>query len=368
MEQTKLEFEPHRIHLHVFLRCITILIAYSFAGFAIGQDKVRIDSHSHEAIVLDEAVTLSGTASSDSGGSQSLTLSVGAVRSTVPVVHGTWVKQVALGIGESRVEVTYGRASHQIIVTRGSGIIARQSQKAKVEWDELTDEVLRKIALGTLSPEPSNSQLLAFVSGVHFQTESLIRRAYDGIADVEFVDASTDGLDVHTIRMQPDFGGIFGRSFYDCGNSELHQISEIWVGTYLRSMLRSFPTGQVASTEWAPMRKSDLIQTRIDDVAYALARTAAHEMGHSLGLVGSQGSCSWMHGCTDGHNCDQFDIDFSPTADRFAKGRYIMDPGDRTENIARLGELSTSERSRSRQPATFNSFNRFYLAIIQPPN
>lgn len=160
----------------------------------------------------------------------------------------------------------------------------------------------------------------------------------------------------------------FGQSPFDCGNRQPREVSEVWVGTYRRSMILNFDDRLAG---WQPMDRSDSILTRIEDVAQALGRSAAHEVGHSLGLVGClpDEGCAWMGGCDDFHNCEEFQDRFSkevPHLRRFSSGQFIMDPGAKTTNWARLGEPLMKRRSQERSPATFNTFDRSYLRIVLP--
>jgi hypothetical protein len=105
----------------------------------------------------------------------------------------------------------------------------------------------------------------------------VLLRAYEGF---DVTDASDDSADVHTLDLLASSDDFFGHSLYVCGNLQLHQQSDVLVGTYRSTMVTEFLL-------WAPMRKDDNLQMRIEDVAAALGRTSAHELGHSLGFVGS---------------------------------------------------------------------------------
>ncbi len=338
---------------------------------------VQIEAPTNDTVVLDSTVTVSGRVTNTDGASAgplNITLRVGSTNQPpIPVnPDGTWsMSGVALPNGPTRLTATLDSTGDSVrsVVTRGGGIGLRPLQKLRFHWSGGIDEELRRIAKGTLEPDPSPAQQTAFITGVKSRTVTVFRRAYQAVVDLEIVSAEAN--DVHTVLLLANSGNIFGQSFFDCGNLDPHQTSEVWVGTYADSMIESFETGQtlpsgaVRSRVWAPMQSDDPLQTRIDDISEALGRTSAHEVGHSLGLVGSGTSCGWMRGCDGGHNCDQFDVDF-PGTDRFDRGQYIMDPGGKTDNWVRLAEPSPGGRAPARDPATFNRFNASYFAIVHP--
>jgi hypothetical protein len=105
----------------------------------------------------------------------------------------------------------------------------------------------------------------------------------------------------------------------------------------------------------------------VEDVAQALARTAAHELGHILGLVGESRDqvCRWMDGCEEHHTCPTL-VDRGYETKRFDYGRHIMDPGGESLHNARIAEQVASQRSKPRVPATFDSLSMYYLAATRP--
>ena len=239
-----------------------------------------------------------------------------------------------------------GVEDHTIVLTRGRPLISKPSQRVRLVWNATVDHKLKRLAQETLAIDLPEESLEIFPEVIRQQVPSVLERAFDGVASIEWVE--DDGDDVHSIHFLEFNGSIFGRSPADCGNRVAKQRSEIWVGTYREVMVDGIdiPSGPLS---WRPMDPDDDLSQRIDDVSEALGRTAAHELSHSLGLVGSSGTCSWMRGCDDGHNCDQFDLDFD-AADRFDRGRYIMDPGEKTTNHARLAEPNPNGRAAIRPP------------------
>jgi hypothetical protein len=304
----------------------------------------------NDTTVVTSTLTVRGTATPSSG---TVTLRVGQRSFTTTVAQSAWsVAGVPLSPGLNKLEASFQGLSRVSYVTRATSISRQPQQKVRFVWGEGTDSALRDIARGTINAQLSTAQLDAFVIGVRTQTEQIFSRAFAGIADVVRVDM---GDDVHTVQVLSIASSGFGVSPIDCGSDIVKQTSRVFLGTYRRSMVERFGI-------WDPMLKTDPLQTRIDDVANALGRTAAHEAGHSLGFVASSGNCSWMHGCRGSHNCPTFE---RPGIDRFNSGFFIMDPGELTDYNARIAEPRTNGRS-IRTPAAFNAFNRSYLGIVHP--
>lgn len=315
---------------------------------------VAITSPANDTMQLDRALTVKGTVAPPGSG---VTVQLGATSVTAQVTGGTWEATLDLPTiaGTSVVEARTGTAHDEVLVTHGADVARRATQKVRFVWHDGVDDQLRQIARGTLQ-SPSAAKVEAFVAGVHGLAPAVLLRAYEGF---DVADASDDSADVHTVDLLPGSDDFFGQSLYDCGNLQLHQQSDIMVGTYRSTMVDEFPS-------WGPMQKSDSLQVRIEDVADALGRTCAHELGHSLGFVGSElGSpCGWMMGCDGGHNCSELAATFA-RAERFGSGRFIMDPGNKTLNHFRLAEASAGGRGQ-RTPSVFTAFDRSYLAAIHP--
>ena len=320
---------------------------------------IKIEVPANDSIILGSSVDANGAITAD-GGTVSPEVKVQAAdgpEKSAQVSADRWTVSAldlptSLGIVTARSQGEQDR----VLVTRGSNIGGRPGQKFRLDWEPAAETAIREIAEGTLNRTLNATQLASFVTTVKSGVEAALLTRY---ADWEIELVQSDGSDVHTIRMLGNTGDIYGQSPFDCGNTELKQDSQVWVGTYRDSMLQV--------DRWAPMDRGDTLQQRIADVTQALARTSAHELGHSLGLVG-QGigdRCVWMRGCNHGHNCR--DVDHAhDLADRFRQGKWIMDPGEFTTNHARLAEMSPANRNADRTPAEYNPFNSSYLSIVHP--
>jgi hypothetical protein len=311
---------------------------------ALGQLTI---SRPNDTIVNGTTTSVSGTGVPNGS---SVSVKVGSVTKTGTAADGTWtVSGVPLVKGDNVMTARSGTATTQAIAVRSSGLTGQGTQRVFFDWDANVDDELRSIARGTLTPTPTDTQLTAFVDRVKIRTQQIYADRYQPFA-VQLVLASGSG--VHTVHMTAIADSDYGLSYGDCGSVRPTQTSSIHVGTYRASMINHF-------SGWGPMRRTDSLDTRIEDVAQALGRTTTHETGHSLGLV----VCGFMHGCDGGHNCDSYDANH-PLANRFDHGRHIMDPGGKTFNNFRLGESNAATRAAVRQPSWWEPFGRSYLAVV----
>jgi len=108
--------------------------------------------------------------------------------------------------------------------------------------------------------------------------------------------------------------------------------------------------------DWVPMNLSDSSDLRAEDIAFALADTAIHEISHSLGLV----VCDWM-------GDDYSDHGHNPPSslDLFGYGGYRMDSGGRVKKYRRLGyENASQHRTAVRILRSLNSLNASYIGKV----
>ena len=340
------------LKVHVPGRWLAFGLTGMLAGTASAQ--VTIDEPAADVLTLKAKATFRGHGPS---GKPVTITNGGAPQTTTVASNGLWnVANVPLKVGFNLVTIKVGNVTADRPVTRGEKIAARPAQKVRIVWENDTDDELKKIAAGTLDAGLSATDQDHFVNLVHGRVAQLVTADYIPAGDITLTN-STDA-NVHIISMRPaDMNGLFGESPVDCGNLVAGQTSRVYVGTFRKLMVSDLP-------DWLPMIKSDPLDLRAEDVAQALGRTAAHEFGHSLGLVAENGDCGWMRGCDGNHTCKSFQ-DGVTGLNRFNFGQFVMDPGDLSTNHNRIGE-ATKTRSASRSPASFCEFDRSYLRIIEP--
>lgn len=336
----------------------------TFDGESANAAEVKITKPENDRLVMISTTTVEGTGAPEG---VAVNVRLNGSSFTTSVSGGKWsVTGIPLNVGANTIDVQIGDRRESVLTVRGSdNIIARPQQKVFFLWNPGADDELKRLAKESLSATLSDAELATFVTNVKKRTVEVFQQRYANVADVKAVGSDSD--DVHTISMLGVNDSVFGSSPFDCGSKTPKQISEIHVGTYRSQMARTNDsTGFIAG--WGPMKRSDSIEIRTEDVAQALGRTSAHEFGHSLGLTGgpTDNACQWMDGCDGGHNCDAFDASH-PLAKRFDGGWHIMDPGGKTVNNARISEPSPLQRTNPRKSPVFESFGASYLRLVHPP-
>jgi hypothetical protein len=344
------------------------LAALALGAAAAGQD-ATITSAANDTIVLPGKAIVRGTSSAAAG--SVIHLLVGG-KLYMPTVQagGTWEQtdvDVPAAAEEWSAAVGVAGVPHKVLVTPGPDLpcCGRPVQEVCLVWEAGADAELLKIATGTLNAplRPSTpAEEAAFVLGIQTQAETAFTRFYAGIG-VRVVAAPGPG--VHVIRFTPTGAfGLLGDSPVDFGNANPAEETWVFIGSLAGAMVHEF---RHPLRGWEPMQLTDPLAVRITDVGEALGRTAAHELGHSLGLVveASSGPGAWMRGADGSHNYDGLIIDL-PRSDRFKDGWYLMDPGPKTKTYTRIAEPSLAGRGLTRVAAGFNVFNRSYLGHVQP--
>ncbi|MEO8275671.1 MAG: hypothetical protein ABI639_05585 [Thermoanaerobaculia bacterium] len=269
----------------------------------------------------------------------------------------SWSASVPLTLGANMLHISacQNAIAKDVFVTRAEQVVAGSPQKLFLLWTPEANQAVKQIARETLTIKLSKKELETFAERVRDGVLAILAGRFP-IGTIELVDSS--GPDVHTVRMiGAKGGGVFGQTpVYDCGNLSHEGLSEVWVGSYEESM-RNLPL-------WTPMLMSDSVGDRTEDISQALARGAAHEIGHGLGMVGGAPSatCGWMNGCDDLHDCESFQATYGSLVNRFEKGGYIMDPGDTTLRPWRIA--LPLGRAHSRRPSAFSPFDQAYLALL----
>lgn len=239
------------------------------------------------------------------------------------------------------------------ILERRTDLASAGTQQVFLDWsDAATSAKLKAIATGTLSAPLTAAQQDAFVADVKAKVASFFANAYSSTS-ITVVNAMAPG--VHRVKFHGyDSCALYGQSPGDFKNTVKGQTSDIYIGTFKCVMV---DYGElIAST---PAALTDSLSTRATDVATAIGRTAAHEVGHSLGLTADG---ALLHGCEGWHNCEAYD-DANPS-DRFDTGHHIMDPGPKSPMYARIGQASASVRKNKRP--YFEAYGKSYLKIIHP--
>jgi hypothetical protein len=333
-------------------RSVPVLLALVLPASGVAQ--ITIDEPLPDSLATSTRISLRGTVVGDA----SVQVLAGDLAEAAESGGGVWsIDNVPLPDTLNEITVKAGAAKEAVLVTKVTSLSARSTQVVVLNWSaEATDEI-KKIGVGTRLNTMASSDQDSFASSVQLQTEALIAANFAQFA-IEVVTQS-DSEDVHIVNFLGLANGTYGETSVDCGNSNAVGTSTVFVGTLRSSMVSKFGT-------WGPMKRTDKIAVRVQDVAYALAHTATHEIGHGLGLVVSPAgpaSCAWMNGCGGNHNCSTFDSSHV-LADRFDSGRYILDPA--TPQHIRIGEGSKVSRGQHRVPATFNAVTAAYLALIHP--
>jgi hypothetical protein len=238
------------------------------------------------------------------------------------------------------------------IIERKNDLAANGSQPVFLDWSASgLDAELKAIATGTLNGPLTAAQQTAFVNDVKAGVASFVANAYAGTA-VTLVNAP--GTGVHTVKfLIGNKPGLFGVSPGDYKNTNKTQTSQVYIDTF-----RSVLVDRLVST--TPAELTDTLATRVKDVSTAIGRTAAHEAGHSFGLV-SEGPTR-LHGCEGSHNCEAYD-DANPS-DRFDVGHHIMDPGGKSQLYARIGQANPT--TRATKTPYFEHYGKSYLKLIHP--
>lgn len=338
----------------------------------MGADKGCVSQPTVDTIVTTSSVQVKGVIQQiDPDGSVTLhdgkaRLKVnGANLAEVSTVDKVWsYASVALANGLNTLEGTTKRVSGLFLIsgTIDPFLLERRTDIPNVGdqkvWLNMThfniDNRLKAMANHTLNGPLSAADLNTFTTGVRAGIQDFVSKAYSGV-DIVFVNSA--GANVHEIKFHGEDQGcsLFGQSPGDWKNQVKAQVSHVYLST--------FECVVVANNDLlteTPAKKTDTLQTRIKDISTLIGRTAAHEFGHSLGLV-AEGDTK-LHGCEGMHSCEAYDA--SHPSDRFDSGHYMMDPGPKSTLFARIGQDNSS--TRKTHTPRFSNYDKSYLKILLP--
>lgn len=306
------------------------------AAFQPPAIEVKIVSPANECIIHDAKLTAQGELVNGMPGDVDLvTLWLNSkLQPQKPTTAGNkWTfTGVQLADGLNVIRVSLPGASDWLLVNKIAAIVPRKSLKVRLVWGKDADKKLIEIA--NVIKRLAAAEEIPFVSSVQLRVALLLQDVYVG-AGIPLELVPTPAPDVQPIEIVADkhFNGAYGETLpvdkLDYGDRGINPC-HIYLGSFVSSM-------QADRRQWQPMRDTDPLETRIEDLAHVLAHTCAHELGHCLGLVGfhSGDPGAWMRGCNLGHNCPNFpqtlqrlyDKDFRerPTDQRYGQGFELMD-------------------------------------------
>jgi hypothetical protein len=351
-------------------RIAQLVVLPPLAMALMGVDKGCVTSPTTDTIVISNSQTVKGDIAEYDATGTFVAIREGKARLKVGLAFTPWantvdkvwtINPVTLSNGVNKISgqtqrmvgpSTINGTIPEFILEYKTDLSNRGTQKVFLDWTTAgtgIDDKLKAIATHTLEPDPTPAQLDTFVTDVKNGVRSFIQKAYTGIS-ISFVDAA--GTDVHTIRLRgEDTCSLYGSSPGDYKNTNKTQTSSIYIGTFKCVVVDN----DSLLTE-TPAKTTDTIAQRVTDISTFIGRTAAHEMGHSLGVTDE----SNLHGCEGMHNCEAYD-DANPS-DRFNNGHYIMDPGGKSLLYARIGQGNATTRQTKRP--VFNRYSKSYLNII----
>jgi hypothetical protein len=358
-----------------------IIVVIGSLGFA-QRNALKIDTPLNDTIVWNPLVEISGEAKPGA----MVELRIGSVSKPVHADkdNGSWKGslQVPAAAGAYVLEVSSGNEAQRIMLTtprNSHGFFAAHNNPQEIvfAWDKEAEEEIKAIFVATLNHGTLPNNFTPVIDDVKKEAVATFGEAYDGLR-IKLVSKPTPGAPVQVVHFVKNDGTeLLGETYVplpgtsatlpiNCGNRFSDPVINVYISSFHRLMSDNFDSA-IPILSWKPMDRGDTIDVRIKDIGIALGRTAAHEVGHGIGLVGEKGGpadCGWMNGCQGSHSCQDWQ-DQNPLADRCRDGRYIMEPGAVGYNWIFIGE-DGPKRSQRRTVPEFCNFDRSYLRFIQP--
>lgn len=390
----------------MIVRLICVMIgSFSVQNLTMGQ--VRLDKPDAEAIANGTSLAISGSTKP----AQPVTVTVWNMqgikvgnKNVTPPAGGVWAATLTIPADTDTVLVVATQAGPPASADFRLACCVSdapqpnppvgQPQRVQLIWTQGADNALKELADTTVKNLIAND-LNVFVDRVHDETREVLENLYSPY-NIQWVTAAVAAANPNTtttitfddIPAMTDFGrtprGV------DYQNRRLND--ECFV--FPRTILKCIQPNPVLESDngWEKVvHDTDSLPIRIDDVGQCLGRTAAHELGHALGLVANSDGGEWMRGA-DNHTDPRFDlgvekvlmqalpVGMSLSADairRWDRGRHIMDAtGDFTGFSTflvlahhRIGEPDAQVRQSEtlpRVPAAFNRMNQSYLSRLLP--
>lgn len=399
------------------LRIALVLIAFS--PLLMGADNGCVMNPPNDSIVLPGArpVTLVMTGSQGLvDGQVELTVQYEAEAPRSYGFRNTSGGQVTFpGVDFSRTgKYVFGGRTQRVVdgVSTAGGVVPQQVHVRNDIWDRGKQEVgffyfpiaeqhMRDIAINTLAAPLSTAQLNEFVAGVKAKTRQIFEQLYAPY-DVVLVDQQSPGSDGivwvtfgdKDLALAPGtLGTTIESPIWDL--TKLHRaipdFNNQWKTQYPRVFLGSVKDYMLSGDNFIALtaaERSDTLEQRIRDLGVVLGVTAAHEVGHTLGLVihsdlieeiaavygvpvadavalakavGVKFPLPDLDGCRMGHNCP---APGDPLTKRFGAGYHVMDTGPEIPYHAYFGFKNAD--TREEQLPIWESFSHSYLSIIHP--
>ena len=265
----------------------------------------------------------------------------------------SWSESVYMESDSALIEIAYGASGVldedrfvEVQVFNHVQLPQYNDTLISISWHRDVDSLIQQIGAGTLTATDWQAENKdEFSKNVRERVLALIQASFYQY-DIRVQPANNNQSSDVSLLFSDEVGSKFGEVVpADCDRSSAQ--AEVHLGYFVKSMVGSFQ-------QWRPMSKADSPETRTEDIAYALADTAAHEITHALGLV----TCNWMPTVDGTHN---------PARPHALSGNnsFRMAPGIRVPKYRRLGyRVPHPHRDGPRRLRSLNPLNAHFLDLV----